>query len=68
MNRLCMDAAIMEKARQNLIHIGLIAWRKPIYQVLSLDFFVNQPSARTAMDKPISLRDIFKQALETTLP
>lgn len=68
MVRLSMDAATMEKARDNLIHIGLIAWQRPIYQILSLEFSVNQPSTRTVMDKPISLGDIFKQAMERTLP
>jgi hypothetical protein len=68
MNRLSMDAVTMEKARQNLIHIGLIAWRKPIYQVLSLEFSVNQSSTRTVMDKPVCLGDIFKQVLERSLP
>jgi hypothetical protein len=68
MNRLSMDVVTMEKARQNLIHIGLIAWQRPIYQILSLEFSVNRPSTRTVMDRPISLGDIFKQAMERTLP
>jgi hypothetical protein len=35
--RLTMDPALLEKARKELIHIGLIAYRSPLYQVLSLD-------------------------------
>ena len=35
--RLSMDPATLAGARENLIRIGLIAWRKPLYQVLSLD-------------------------------
>ncbi len=35
--RLGMDSALLEKARRELIHIGLIAYRSPLYQVLALD-------------------------------
>ncbi len=31
------DAAILHRARQELIAVQLIAYRKPLYQVLSLD-------------------------------
>jgi hypothetical protein len=37
MRRLRMDGATLAQARTNLIRADLIAWRKPIYQVLSLD-------------------------------
>ncbi|WP_199221521.1 hypothetical protein [Desulfonatronum sp. SC1] len=37
MQRLRMDGATLAQARLNLIRADLIAWRKPIYQVLSLD-------------------------------
>ncbi len=37
MQRLRMDGATLAQARTNLIRADLIAWRKPIYQVLSLD-------------------------------
>ena len=37
MQRLRMDGATLAQARSNLIRADLIAWRKPIYQVLSLD-------------------------------
>jgi hypothetical protein len=60
MNRLCMDFSTLEKARDNLIHIGLIAWKKPLYQVLSLDTFVKTATARTVMDHPVSLKDILQ--------
>jgi len=60
MNRLCMDFSTLEKARDNLIHIGLIAWKKPLYQVLSLDTFVKTATARTVMDRPVSLKDILQ--------
>jgi hypothetical protein len=62
MTRLSMDFTILETARANLIHIGLIAWKKPLYQVLSLDP-VRQQNVRVSMDRPLSLKDIFKQAM-----
>jgi hypothetical protein len=57
-----MDHITLDKARQNLIHISLIAWEKPLYQVLSLDI----PAKRSAMDKPLSIGDILKQAMRGT--
>ena len=35
--RLAMDENNLEKARQELVRIGLIAWQRPLYQVLALD-------------------------------
>jgi len=37
MQRLRMDGETFAQARLNLIRADLIAWRKPIYQVLPLD-------------------------------
>jgi hypothetical protein len=62
MNRLSMDFMALEKARDNLIHIGLIAWKKPIYQVLPLDTVAKESTPRTTVtDAPMSLKDIFKR-------
>jgi hypothetical protein len=36
MDRLSMDKNALHAARLNLIQNGMIAWREPIYQVLSL--------------------------------
>jgi len=63
MNQLSMDGIVLWKARDNLIQIGLIAWQKPLYQVLSLEVSFQQPVARSVMDKPLSLGDILKQAI-----
>jgi len=56
--RLTMDPAILEKARGELIHIGLIAYRSPLYQVLGLD----EPVLNTTTPSPglQSLAQIFK--------
>jgi len=35
-SRLSMDEAMVNEARNELVRIGLIAYRKPIYQVLDL--------------------------------
>ena len=57
-----LDAAGLEAARTNLIGADLIAFKKPLYQVLSLDADV--AVARTSMERPVSLGDIFKKAME----
>ncbi len=62
MKHLSMDFITLERARQNLISIGLIAWQRPLYQVLSLDIPEKKASSRSVMDKPLSLCDIFKRA------
>ena len=60
MTRLSMDRATFEAARANLVQADLIAFKKPLYQVLSLD---TQPTIeRTTMDRPLSLNDILKKA------
>jgi len=37
MEKLGMEQSTLEKARSGLVKNGLIAWQKPIYQVLSLE-------------------------------
>jgi hypothetical protein len=37
MQRLSMDHAALIAARQNLIRLNLVAYQKPLYQVLALD-------------------------------
>lgn len=51
MEYLSMDQAGLTQARTGLIKNGLIAWQKPIYQVLSLEPAVE----RTGM---MSLKDL----------
>jgi hypothetical protein len=51
-----------------LIRIGLIAWQKPLYQVLSLDSVQREKQApRSNMDNALSLGDILKIARGGTL-
>lgn len=64
MKRLSMDQGTLNNARDNLIRIGLIAWQKPLYQVLSLD--IRKPVTRSSIDQPLSLGDILKKAMGGT--
>ena len=61
--RLAMDQITLADARENLIRLGLIAYQKPLHQVLALDpdppLFANK--TRAPLDQPISLGQIFKQ-------
>jgi len=59
--RLSMDQKTLQQARDNLVHAGLIAFKKPLYQVLSLDH--DRPVIRPVVAKPSSLGEIFKQAM-----
>jgi hypothetical protein len=62
---LSMDQSALQHARANLISIGLIAWQKPLYQVLSLDSPQREKQApRSNMDLALSLGDILKMARE----
>lgn len=53
MVRLSMDQQVLNKARSGLIKSSLIAWQKPVYQVLSLE-----PQAPDRTGLFISLGDI----------
>ena len=66
MKHLSMDDITLEGARQNLIRIGLIAWQKPLYQVLALDVAEKEAGPRSVMDKPPSLGDILQRAMGGT--
>lgn len=56
--RIGMDPASLEKARRQLIDIGLIAYRHPLYQVLALDeYMLNPPAPSPGLQ---SLAQIFK--------
>ena len=62
---LCMNLSELQQARANLINVELIAWQKPLYQVLSLDRAKREKQVpRPKMDKALSLGDILKMASE----
>jgi hypothetical protein len=61
MKKLSMDNITLEKARSKLIHTGLIAWQKPLYQVLCLEPFSEKKSKRNG--STMLLGDILKNAM-----
>jgi len=64
MQRLNIDHQTLAGARKNLLAAQLIAWKKPLYQVLSLDPDQSQP--RDTMARPLSLGDVLKKAMGET--
>jgi hypothetical protein len=67
MKRLSMDQFTLEQARQNLIQLGLIAYKKPLYQVLALEANPRSTSKpRVSMDQPLAIGRIFKQIIGET--
>ena len=57
--RLSMDQPMFKEARSNLIRLGLIAYQKPLYQVLDLkEHFAQIPRGSSGLQ---SLAHIFKQ-------
>jgi len=59
-SRLAMDDQTLSKARERLIHAGLIAYRKPLYQVLPLQ----SQDQRSAVNHPQSFSTLIKQIME----
>ncbi len=68
--RLSMDHLAIGRARNELIRLELIAWKKPIYQVLPIKETL-QGSSKQTPSRPkgqlLSIGDIFKQIAEGTL-
>lgn len=62
MSRLSMEAPTLGRARAELMAARLIAYKKPLYQVLSLDPTLDPP-VRQPLDRPIPIEEIFKQML-----
>src|SRR6266581_8558 len=57
MRRLKMDEIQLSASRQQLLQVGLIAYEKPLYQVLNLDPL---PSTRSGQ---VSVAEILRKAL-----
>lgn len=60
-DKLNMEAAALDHARSELTGADLVAWQRPIYQVLGLD---PEPAPRKPSKGPMRLGDIVKQAME----
>lgn len=56
--RLSMAPARLEIARSNLIRVGLIAWHRPIYQVLALDAPGPEPAPLPHADVAMQLEQL----------
>ena len=56
--RLSMDSVVLQRSRNELIKAKLIAYRKPLYQVLFLEPL---KVARTNLDEPLAVGQILKQ-------
>ncbi len=63
LQRLNMDDHALAQARLELIRIGLIAWQKPIYQVLGLQA-LSEDMPKRSPAHPQSLGHIFKQIIK----
>ena len=57
MRRLKMDRLVLSASRQQLIQAGLIAYQKPLYQVLSLE------PADALRSGPISVGELLRKAM-----
>jgi hypothetical protein len=53
-----MDSAVLLRSRDELIRAKLIAYRKPLYQVLSLEPL---KPIRPQLDEPLDVGHILKQ-------
>jgi hypothetical protein len=62
MGKLSMEQQTLQDARSDLILHGLIAWQKPLYQVLCLEPFVVEQNRRQGTT--MKLGDILKKAME----
>ncbi len=62
MKKLSMDQQVLENARSELVRNGLIAWKRPIYQILCLEPVVAGKTLRE--ESAMSLGDILKKAVE----
>jgi hypothetical protein len=58
MRRLKMDPVQLSASRQQLLQVGLIAYEKPFYQVLSLE-----PVMEQTRSGPTSVAEILRKAL-----
>ena len=56
--RLSMDSTVLLRSRDELTRAKLIAYRKPLYQVLSL---APSTPARSQIDEPLAVGQILKQ-------
>jgi len=54
-----LDMAVLDRARRELLAAGLIAYQKPLYQVLALDGPAGNAS-RSAFSQPLSIGQVLR--------
>src|SRR6056297_2096276 len=59
---LSIEEAVVRKARQELVEAGLIAYRKPLYQVLSLERASSHAAAVPRTNRCASIGEILRAA------
>ena len=66
--RLSMTYPALHQARQALIHLGLVAYQRPLYQVLALDAdpigATSSAAPAAADDEPVDLTAVFARIWE----
>jgi len=66
--RLAMTPVVLRQARQALIECALVAYQRPLYQVLALDRDALRPAAErptlSGDDEAVDLKAVFKQIWE----
>lgn len=63
--RLSLSAPLLHQARQSLIGQGLVAYRRPLYQVLALGAPEPAPADEpTAQDDTVDIKAVFNQIWE----
>jgi hypothetical protein len=66
MKRLSMDEVTLNEARHNLVTLELVAYEKPLYQVLPLPQAPSarfRTEARAPLDGPLAIGELFKQMM-----
>jgi hypothetical protein len=61
--RLSMTNTALHQARQALITRGLVAYHRPLYQVLALDAALSEATP-TADDEPVDIKAVFARIWE----
>lgn len=62
--RLAMDHHTLKTARRNLLEVGLIAFERPLYQVLALDAVPRPSQVAARGGAPMTIGEILKQLAE----
>lgn len=63
MKRLSMDALTLQDARHNLMTLGLVAYEKPLYQVLPIPEDSVACFKAETRDGPLAIGELFKQMM-----